>query len=142
MAKNKDGRVYSAVVLNAMDQLRKELKIALVAKGVPNVYRLSEGEDALRQLEDLIGDIKCLVVRVNVNRKSLANGQPPRYGYIDESRSVDEFNARFTRIQSKIDNYVEDYRIKVSGRVLIKSGTAGRKLGDWANSLYQSRLKV
>lgn len=142
MAKKQENDVNSTDVIGAMDQLRKELKIALVARSVPNAYKFAEGEDALRQLEDLIGDIKCLKVRVNINRKNKNSGQPIRYAGLNILDMVDAFNARFTRIQSKIACYVEDYRVKNSGRVLIKSGTAGRKLGDWANSLYQSRPKV
>ena len=132
----------SASVISAMDQLRKQLKVALVARSVPNVYKFAEGEDALRQLEDLIGDIKCLRVRVNVNRKCAKNGLPVRYPGIDILSEVDRFNARFTRIQSKINCYCEDHRVKTAGTVLVKSGTAGRKLGEWADSLFHSRPEV
>ena len=142
MNQKQDKPADSTSVIGAMDQLRKELKIALVAKSVPNAYKFAEGEDALRQLEDLIGDIKCLKVRVNINRKNRKSGQPIRHAGLDILATVDAFNARFTRIQSKISCYVEDHRVKNSGRVLIRSDAAGRKLGDWANSIYQSRPEV
>ena len=142
MNQKEDDRADSTSVIGAMEMLRKELKIALVARSVPNAYKFAEGEDALRQLEDLIGDIKCLKVRVNINRKLRRSSRPPRYAGLDPLKQVDDFNARFTRIQSKIACYVEDHRVKNSGRVLIRSGAAGRKLGDWANSIYQSRPEV
>lgn len=129
----------SLEALGLLRQLIKEFKISLCKKSIPNAMRYSLGEYVMCQLVSIAGRIRCLNVRVNVDRKRAREHKPKRYPAIIASAEIDKIHEDFTILQEAIEVYCDDSRIRNAGKVLTLSAKTGAALAGWADYNYRPR---